>query len=324
MRCSRYSQPSTPKQGQRETLVILASDHGYEFDELGLGNIGHGSNYGPWQLRSTLLMRWPGREPKVYTHRSAHQDLPGTLLQEVFGCSNPASDYSSGSNLFDEQSWDWMIAGSYNSHAIVEPDKLIVSYPGGLVEVLGPDYRPQGGPQARSGADRGDPARDAAFLPMSSSDAKAVGKLRLLFYVEQDYSFDILRPLQDEAQRRGHEVRWLVFGDASASLLRPGEIAVPDAAAAVRYAPHAVFAPGDRAPSFIPGLKVEVFHGINEDKRGDPIPERGLFDLYCTQSPSQTAMLKPLEVAARLFPGPGNRLAQARHAVRFSPGANRP
>lgn len=133
------------KEGQRETLVILASDHGYEFDELGLGNIGHGSNYGPWQLRSTLLMRWPGREAHLYTHRSAHQDLPGTLLQEVFGCRNPVSDYSSGSNLFDEKSWDWMIAGSYSSYAIVEPDKLIVSYPGGLVEVLDPDYRPQAG-----------------------------------------------------------------------------------------------------------------------------------------------------------------------------------
>ncbi|MEZ5562466.1 MAG: DUF3413 domain-containing protein [Gammaproteobacteria bacterium] len=129
----------------RETLVILASDHGYEFDELGLGNIGHGSNYGPWQLRSTLIMRWPGREPQVYTHRSAHQDLPGTLLQEVFGCSNPLADYSSGRNLFSGQSWDWMIAGSYSSHAIIEPGKLIVSYPGGLVEVLGPDYRPQAG-----------------------------------------------------------------------------------------------------------------------------------------------------------------------------------
>jgi CDP-glycerol glycerophosphotransferase (TagB/SpsB family) len=44
-----------------------------------------------------------------------------------------------------------------------------------------------------------------------------------------------------------------------------------------------------------------VFHGINEDKRGDPIPERGLFDLYCTQSPSQTAMLKPLEAARGYF-----------------------
>ena len=133
------------KEGQRKTLVIIASDHGYEFDELGLGNIGHGSNYGPWQLHSTLLMRWPGREPHVYTHRSAHQDLPGTLLQDVFGCQNPASDYSSGGNLFDEKSWDWMIAGSYSSYAIVEPEKLIVSYPGGLVEVLGPDYKPQAG-----------------------------------------------------------------------------------------------------------------------------------------------------------------------------------
>ncbi len=133
------------KEGQRETLVIIASDHGYEFDELGLGNIGHGSNYGPWQLRSTLLMRWPGRKPHVYTHRSAHQDLPGTLLQDVFGCRNPISDYSSGSNLFAEKSWNWIIAGSYSDYAIVEPDKLIVTWPGGLVEVLGPDYRPKSG-----------------------------------------------------------------------------------------------------------------------------------------------------------------------------------
>lgn len=136
---------------------------------------------------------------------------------------------------------------------------------------------------------------------MNTSDRKGGSAKRLLFYVEQDYSFDILRPLQDEAQHRGHEVRWLVFGDASARLLRPGEIAVLDAAAAVTYAPHAVFAPGDRAPGFIPGLKVQVFHGLNEDKRGNIIPERGLFDLYCTQSPSQTAMLQPLALQRGYF-----------------------
>jgi membrane-anchored protein YejM (alkaline phosphatase superfamily) len=125
-----------------DTLVIVASDHGYEFDELGLGYVGHASNYGPYQLRSTLVMHWPERPTQQFSHRSAHQDLPATFLQEVFACENPASDYSSGTNLFAAEDWDWIIAGSYNSHAIVEPDKLVITNPGGFIELLGPDYRP--------------------------------------------------------------------------------------------------------------------------------------------------------------------------------------
>jgi membrane-anchored protein YejM (alkaline phosphatase superfamily) len=130
------------RNSERDTLIIIASDHGYEFDELGLGNVGHGSNYARYQLGSVLLMDWPGRAPRKFEHRSAHQDLPGTLLHELFGCSNPYSDYSSGGNLFAAQSWQWIIAGSYNSWAIVEPDKIVVTNPGGLVELLGPDYKP--------------------------------------------------------------------------------------------------------------------------------------------------------------------------------------
>jgi membrane-anchored protein YejM (alkaline phosphatase superfamily) len=124
------------------TLLIVASDHGYEFDELGLGYIGHASNYGSYQLRSTLIMDWPGKAGRQYTHRSAHQDLPATLLQDLLACSNPADEYSSGTNLFNETDWKWIIAGSYNSHAIVAPDKIVVTNPGGLIELLGPDYRP--------------------------------------------------------------------------------------------------------------------------------------------------------------------------------------
>jgi len=124
------------------TIVIVTGDHGYEFDELGLGYVGHASNYAEWQLKTPLIMAWPDREPKVYKHRSAHQDLPATLLQDALGCSNPASDYSSGENLFAKQDWQWFLAGSYNSHAIIEPDKIVVTNPGGFIEVLGPDYRP--------------------------------------------------------------------------------------------------------------------------------------------------------------------------------------
>ena len=127
------------------TLVIIASDHGYEFDELGLGYIGHASNFARWQLVSTLMMRWPGKPATVFSHRSAHQDLPVTLLQEVFACSNPPGDYASGKSLFDTTDWEWLIAGSYNSHAIVQPDKVVVTYPGGFIEVLGKDYLPSAG-----------------------------------------------------------------------------------------------------------------------------------------------------------------------------------
>ena len=127
------------------TLVILTSDHGWEFDENGLGYIGHATNFSPWQLVSTLMLRWPGKSPQVFTHRTAHQDLPVTLLQELFACSNPARDYASGQNLFSGNSWDWLVAGSYNTYAIVEPDKVIVTYPGAMIEILGQGYRPQEG-----------------------------------------------------------------------------------------------------------------------------------------------------------------------------------
>ena len=101
--------------------------------------------------------------------------------------------------------------------------------------------------------------------------------------------------MQHAALKRGHQVRWLLVENASPDLLESGEIAVGDIESAVAYKPEVVFAPGDQMPGFIPGIKVQVFHGLNEDKRGIDYKERGLFDLYCTEGPIRTAMLKPFE-----------------------------
>jgi CDP-glycerol glycerophosphotransferase (TagB/SpsB family) len=54
-------------------------------------------------------------------------------------------------------------------------------------------------------------------------------------------------------------------------------------------------------PGFIAGLKVQVFHGLNEDKRGSRYPERGLFDLYCTEGPQRSAMLQSLQQQKKYF-----------------------
>lgn len=126
-------------------------------------------------------------------------------------------------------------------------------------------------------------------------------KRNLLFYIEQDYSFAIMRPLQAEARKRGYDVRWLIIGDASPDLLEADELVCESAADAVGFAPDAVIAPGDRTPSFIPGLKVQVFHGLNEDKRGQRYPERGLYDLYCTEGPGRTNDLKQYEGKRNYF-----------------------
>ena len=57
-------------------------------------------------------------------------------------CTNAPSDYASGKSLFDTQDWEWFIAGSYNSHAIVQPDKVVVTYPGGFIDIhSAKDYR---------------------------------------------------------------------------------------------------------------------------------------------------------------------------------------
>ena len=118
--------------------------------------------------------------------------------------------------------------------------------------------------------------------------------MRYLFFVSQNYSFEILRPIQTEARQRGAEVKWLVYLDRiNTELFQPDEDYTRDAAEAVAFSPDAVFVPGNIVPKFLPGLKVEVFHGFEWKKKGH-FRIRGCFDLYCTQGPFFTERFEQL------------------------------
>ncbi len=132
-----------------QTVIVFTSDHGEEFDDSGLGLKDHGSGYTRYQLQVPLIMHWPGRAPEQYSQRSSHYDIVPTLMQELLGCSNPAADYASGNNLFDRQSWDWLLAGSYYNYAVIEPDQITVTYPNGRFEVRDWNYRIAPQPQVR-------------------------------------------------------------------------------------------------------------------------------------------------------------------------------
>ena len=123
---------------------------------------------------------------------------------------------------------------------------------------------------------------------------------KYLFFISQNYSFAILRPLQKTIEESGGEVRWFLYGsEINNEFLQRNEVKIESIKAIKEYDPLAVFVPGNTVPSFIPGLKVAVFHGFNSGKlnrRGleDHFNIRGCFDLYCTQGPNTTEKFKLL------------------------------
>ena len=70
-------------------------------------------------------------------------------MTEMLGCGNPASNYASGGNLFEQRNWEWLVAGSYYNYAILEPDQVTITYPGGNFEVRDLDYRVIAKPEVR-------------------------------------------------------------------------------------------------------------------------------------------------------------------------------
>ena len=124
--------------------------------------------------------------------------------------------------------------------------------------------------------------------------------MRALFYAEQNYAYAILRPLQREILRRGGEVRWFLVGtEIDATYLTELETRLTSVREVQGWQPDAVFVPGNTVPRFLPGLKVEVFHGFAAGKsynRGEDahFAIRHCFDLYCTHGPTSTGRFREL------------------------------
>lgn len=135
----------------------------------------------------------------------------------------------------------------------------------------------------------------------------ATAEKKYLMYISQNYSYAILRPLQQEILARGGQVRWFLEGsNVNHEFLNEGEQTLSTIEEVHNWQPDVVYAPSNIIPTFIPGIKVGVFHGfdagkLNRKGENDHFKIRGCFDLYCTQGPNTTAPFKALATKHGFF-----------------------
>jgi membrane-anchored protein YejM (alkaline phosphatase superfamily) len=106
------------------SVVIITSDHGQEFNDLGKNFWGHNNNYADYQVKVPLLIRWPGKNSQMEQGVTSHEDLVPTLMTHVLGCTNPLSDYSTGVDLFSPRPARVLGVESWSDRAVLHGDRI--------------------------------------------------------------------------------------------------------------------------------------------------------------------------------------------------------
>ena len=123
--------------------------------------------------------------------------------------------------------------------------------------------------------------------------------MRIVLFCENRYAIDILQPLFEEAERQNcHEVLWYIHTPKIKNF-RLDERARWTSSIQELYdfSPEAVFVPGNIVPYYLPGVKIQVFHGYAAEKKDHWIIRR-YFDTYFTQGPYFTSHF---EASARKY-----------------------
>lgn len=126
-----------------QTIVVVTSNHGQEFNETQSNSWGYGSNYSPYQVQVPMVLAWPGTESQMQKQASSHLDLVPTLMKGMLGVRNSPRDYSTGRSLFDASPRNWLLAGDQNDFAIYQGNTITQFNKQGDFELLDRDtYRP--------------------------------------------------------------------------------------------------------------------------------------------------------------------------------------
>lgn len=127
----------------KNSIIIITSDHGQEFNDNRQNYWGHTSNFTPIQLHVPLIIHWPEEVARRFDYLTSSYDIVPTLLQLVFTCKNPISDYSIGYNLLIEGNrTSFLLVGSYINMGIFESDRATALETSGRITITGMKAEP--------------------------------------------------------------------------------------------------------------------------------------------------------------------------------------
>lgn len=115
-------------------------------------------------------------------------------------------------------------------------------------------------------------------------------------FCENRYAIDILNPLQEYVTDNNlpHEVMWYIHKPKISTFEYASKVRWTNSIQeAYDFSPEAVFVPGNIVPYYLPGVKIQVFHGYAAEKKDHWIIRR-YFDTYFTQGPYFTRHFKAL------------------------------
>lgn len=130
--------------------VIITGDHGQEFNDNGKNYWGHNGNYSAAQMQTPLVVYKPEGKHAVYNHWTNHLDISPTIMSELFGCENNISDYSAGKHLNDTTLREWMLVGSPDNYAILQPNRITSIYFNGTFDITDARLNPIKGAKLQS------------------------------------------------------------------------------------------------------------------------------------------------------------------------------
>ncbi len=120
--------------------------------------------------------------------------------------------------------------------------------------------------------------------------------MRIALFCENRYAIDILKPLQDYVASHSlpHEVLWYIHKPKIDSFVYADQVKWTNSMQELYdFSPEAVFVPGNIVPYYLPGVKIQVFHGYAAEKKDHWIIRR-YFDTYFTQGPYFTSHFQAL------------------------------